>query len=177
MQFSEGVERNRSCRSQRSNGGVSNKEFDCLLGSLYATLAAGRIILILWFAKSESQKKQYPWCKCVHLSSIVAGIAALIKSAHQDCSPAVIRSALVNTGCATIAFQTGTDGMNAFEEGPTLLLARKQTCSTWVVDKLMRSGWRVRMGGEFVFGSRGTTKSGLNFVGLYREQTGSDILL
>ncbi|KAK3225844.1 hypothetical protein Dsin_005706 [Dipteronia sinensis] len=35
----------------------------------------------------------------------------------------------------------------------------------------MRSGWRVRMGGEFVFGSRGTTKSGLNFVGLYREQT------
>ncbi|KDO76781.1 hypothetical protein CISIN_1g042478mg [Citrus sinensis] len=44
----------------------------------------------------------------------VAGIAALIKSLHRDWSPAAIRSALVTT-----ASQTGTDGMNIFEEGST----------------------------------------------------------
>ncbi|KAL5833213.1 hypothetical protein ACOSQ3_016887 [Xanthoceras sorbifolium] len=44
----------------------------------------------------------------------VAGIAALIKSVHKNWSPAAIRSALVTT-----ASQTGTDGRNVFEEGPT----------------------------------------------------------
>ncbi|XP_020539569.1 subtilisin-like protease SBT3.8 isoform X2 [Jatropha curcas] len=44
----------------------------------------------------------------------VAGIVALIKSIHPNWSPAAIRSALVTT-----ASQTGTDGMNIYEEGPT----------------------------------------------------------
>ncbi|XWS38122.1 hypothetical protein CRYUN_Cryun19dG0103200 [Craigia yunnanensis] len=44
----------------------------------------------------------------------VAGIAALIKSAHKNWSPAAIRSALVTT-----ASQTGTYGLNIVEEGST----------------------------------------------------------
>ncbi|XP_011040612.1 PREDICTED: subtilisin-like protease SBT3.5 [Populus euphratica] len=44
----------------------------------------------------------------------VTGIVALIKSLHQNWSPAAIRSALVTT-----ASQTGTDGMKIFEEGST----------------------------------------------------------
>lgn len=44
----------------------------------------------------------------------VAGIAALIKSVHQNWSPAAIRSALVTT-----ASQTGTDGSSIIEEGST----------------------------------------------------------
>ncbi|OVA04692.1 Peptidase S8/S53 domain [Macleaya cordata] len=44
----------------------------------------------------------------------VAGVAALIKSIHQDWSPAAIKSALITT-----ASQTGTDGETIIAEGAT----------------------------------------------------------
>ncbi|KAM5571385.1 subtilisin-like protease SBT3.10 [Rosa sericea] len=44
----------------------------------------------------------------------VTGIVGLIKSVHQDWSPAAIKSALVTT-----ASQTGTDGTSISAEGPT----------------------------------------------------------
>ncbi|XP_059442359.1 subtilisin-like protease SBT3.9 [Corylus avellana] len=48
----------------------------------------------------------------------VAGIAALIKSVHQNWSPAAIRSALV-----TSAYQIGTDGTSIYQDGPNSKVA------------------------------------------------------
>ncbi|KAK4839751.1 hypothetical protein QYF36_024653 [Acer negundo] len=93
---------------------------DRRLGILYAILAAGKIIpnIMLHKIKNTGTSKACP---------LVARIAALIESAQQDWSPDAIRSALV-----TSTSQIETDGMNVSEEGPALLLTKKQTCSTWV---------------------------------------------
>ncbi|KAK1577319.1 hypothetical protein Q3G72_020650 [Acer saccharum] len=171
---------------------------DHRLGSLYTTLAAGKIILILCFAKSKTQKighkffltsekqvfqlqsldihrvlKGNGYLQTIHkllpfsstgpssmsqavlkvympsepevkghycykfnrflqlpFCPLVARIAALIKSAHQDWSPDAIRSALV-----TSTSQIETDGMNVFEEGPTLLQSYSQR------SRPVRHGW------------------------------------
>ncbi|KAK0597849.1 hypothetical protein LWI29_029168 [Acer saccharum] len=57
-------------------------------------------------------------------------LPSLIKSAHQDWSPDAIRSALV-----TSTSQIETDGMNVFEEGPTLLQSYSQR------SRPVRHGW------------------------------------